>query len=169
MEDGKIDIPNICFGDPERCTYCGEPSTSIDHVIPVSYWLVYDRRIKRESLKMKGVITFACSKCNCILNDRMFPTFRERINQVQEYYLKKAKKYKGHAEWDNEEIAKLDHTLMSYVASKQEDMRRIDRQTTWIESISFRKCIKDLKYSSYIDPMSRKYLCWVREYFEGFV
>lgn len=158
-------IPNFIFGDPCVCTYCGERAIEIDHVIPVSSYINRNRKGVDDS---KGIRTYACFNCNRKLGAKKFPNFNSRLLFVKKLYQEKSKAYKRKASWSDKEIAALDHTLRTYVANKQVEMRKLDSRVTWIDSIEFRVVIRNLSHANALDKLHPSYCEWVYTYFSGY-
>ena len=125
MEDEKLrenDIPNFIFGDVNHCTYCGVTPTCVDHVIPVSQFS--DKKRSGSKFSSTGIRTYCCHQCNSFLSDKYFPTFNERVLHIRGKLIAKSQPSSRCAVWSDEEIAKLDHTLRTYVANKQYKIAR---------------------------------------------
>lgn len=157
--------PKMLFGEPNICTYCGQPSNCIDHVIPFSYYSVVVSKRARDST---GIRTFSCNMCNGILGDRFFDTFLDRIKFVNATWIQKGQKYARSASWSDQEIADLDHTLRTYVASQTYKIRFYDSVAEWPFSSGFWFAIDNLKSSNVLDREHPKYSEFAASFFKGF-
>lgn len=160
-----MQVPSFLFGDPHICTYCGAPATCIDHAIPLASYSDLPRR----KLEMTGVRTYACHQCNGWLGAKVFPTFKERVEFVNGKLIAKAQKFSKDASWSDEEIAALDHTLRTYIASRQLQMRQADAQTTWQGSAGFWAVMSTLYRIPYLEKDDPKYVEWVADYFGDYL
>jgi len=157
--------PNVLFGDPLHCTYCGALPCAVDHVIPVASYSELPRKKKGAT----GVRTYACQRCNLWLGAKVFPSFRERALFVNGKLLARASKFARDASWSDEEIATLDDTLRSFVANRQMQMRQADATVSWMDSAGFRASLASLSRIPHLDPTSPKYLEWLADYFNDYL
>lgn len=163
IQQAKI-VPSFIFGNPNYCTYCGNKSNSIDHVIPISSY----RNRHTKGGKDAGVRTYACMNCNGILGSKHFDTFRQRLEFVIGKITKAAAKFQRTASWSDEEIAEMDHTLRTYIANRQIEMRVADRRTVWATTYEFRASMETLKGVHCLNKESPKFTKWIYDYFEGY-
>lgn len=165
MDDQIItqEVPNFIFGNPNVCAYCGEKPSDIDHVIPLSQ---YKDGKRSRADKDKGIRTYSCRACNASLADKYFSSFAERVAFTQKEIIKKAQKFKRDASWTDKEIAQLDHTLRTYVANRQIQMRTIDKRSEWAFSRDFYRNIETIKEAKCMQKDSPKYKEWVSNYFK---
>lgn len=159
-------IPSFLFGTPDHCTYCGAPPSCYDHVIPISSYRDKPRTRRDDH---HGVRTYACSRCNGLLGSKVFPTFRERVAYVNGKLVEKAQKYRRDASWSDEEIAALDDTLRSYVASRQLAQRAADANVQWADSAGFWAAVSTLYAIPQLDRESPKFVEWLSDYFSDFL
>ena len=101
------------FGKQHICTYCGEPADTIDHTIPYSWFREtnYNGKRHRESI---GFMTYACRECNCILGNRIFPTFQDRCRFVKNKLQKRYRDKMG-VIWDEDELSELSGGLRAEI------------------------------------------------------
>ncbi len=159
----KRHMPNLLFGDPFKCTYCGDSVDCIDHVIPISSY-----SMSRKQLEKSGVRTFSCNHCNQALGSRVFDSFRDRLLFVNRRIVKKAQEYRNEASWSDDEICELDHTLRTFVANRQVGMRLADERSIWLHSAGFFSSVSGLRCHDLLDPSSPKFIEWLHNYFADY-
>lgn len=103
-------LPVFYFGNQSKCTYCGDPADTRDHIIPVSY----QQTSRKAAFSGCGPMTYACRNCNLTLSNRWFDTFKQRCEWMSWRISQKA----APILWSNHQIQKLDHSLRSYVHQK---------------------------------------------------
>lgn len=87
------------IGDP--CTYCGEPSDTMDHIPPLCF------ADSRSDIGQSFIVVPSCSECNTHLGGRLFLTITHRRKSVREYLRRKYAKALRMPEWDDDELAEL--------------------------------------------------------------
>lgn len=134
-----LSLPCFMFGSPILCTYCGDPPTDREHVIPVCY----QRSHRKQRLESNGPLTWACGPCNCKLSDRWFESFDERCRWLRDKLSDKAKA----VEWKESELRQLDHGLQGYV--RRDRNRRIwqRNRADWYESRDYWLNIENLQWA----------------------
>ncbi len=156
--------PNFCFGDLYHCTYCGARPDDYDHVIPVSSYLDGPRKSYSGGTK-----THACKACNTALGNRHFDSFHDRVAFANEAIIKKSQKFSRDASWSDEEICELDHTLRTFVASRQLAMQAMDSRASWFGSYDYYNNLSGLSRIPYLDRTHAKYKEWLAHYFRGYL
>lgn len=153
------ELPFFFFGDHRDCTYCGEPASSVDHVICIA-----SQTVKRKSCAKTshGPITPACRDCNNRLGSKMFDTFDLRCEYVHWGLEKEAKPILWHG-W---EIAKLDPSLMEIV-SKERNRRMLMRmRADWFGSRDYLITVENLGFVEELHPGSDSFHEALYEYFK---
>lgn len=160
-----MQIPSFLFGNPGVCTYCGAPSTCIDHAIPLATY----RDLPRKKRDMTGVRTYACHQCNAWLGSKVFPTFRDRVGFVNGKLVSQAQKFSKDASWSDGEIAELDDTLRTFIANRQLQVRQADARSSWQGSAGFWSAISTLYRIPHLEKDSPKFVEWVADYFSDYL
>lgn len=122
------------FGQKYTCTYCGEPADSLDHTIPYSFFR--NTGSKNRKMEAIGFLTPACRECNCILGDKIFPTFQERFQYVQKRLRHKYKKFMK-VVWDDEDIRSVSGRLRQFIEQQNRLNKRIRSRLEWPETTEF--------------------------------
>lgn len=115
MKDFTWSSVRMRFGIPGMCSYCGRPSESIDHVIPISL----DMERQGRSLHSFGMTTYSCHFCNCSKGDLVFSSYRDILLYIRKRNLFRFRDILYSEPWSDGEINGLDWTLRSYVKSRQ--------------------------------------------------
>lgn len=131
IPDEIVVLPSFTFGDERDCTYCGDPATCRDHVIPVAYQ-TNDRKRKGEHSR-HGPMCWACSDCNSHLSSRYFDSFKERC--VWAHW--RIERRVNPIIWSEYELSNLDYTLRSLVRKKVAKQRWMRQRADWYESRDF--------------------------------
>ena len=134
-------LPPIRFGDPQTCTYCGEPAEALDHVIPFSFLTCQQKRLPRH--RNEGITTWACNDCNSLLGARYFSNWAARVTFVSSHNLKRLKKNKT-PHWSEEELEEVDHSLRTFIEEKQGELRRDRRRASWVGSVEWDDHLREL-------------------------
>jgi hypothetical protein len=103
-------LKHVEVGQRGVCVYCGDPSDTIDHLIP----LCASRVGRKNGAKMRtgyGPIANACRDCNSNLGTRWFDSLWERMEWAHTRLEKQAKGIL----WSEAEVKKLDFTLRTHV------------------------------------------------------
>ena len=99
-----------------RCTYCGEPSDTSDHVVPVSVAEVSRDRAK---WTRKHVVP-CCRECNNLLGNVYLLTVWQRAGYLVEKLETRYKKILKTAEWDPEDLEELSYKLRKDIQTQLE-------------------------------------------------
>lgn len=155
-------VPDYLFGLKGICTYCGDIAQTVDHVIPVSF---FDGKIVRSaSVKNKGVRTYACSDCNCMLSNKYFESFRERCKYVNQGIERRFKKVLNMPVWTDEEFKELGKNMRSRLAEKLNLKALVLERIRWQTTNEFDDYCKEPKeYFKANENIVN--LEWMREYF----
>jgi len=102
------------------CAYCGEwanPRAQGDHVIPISQM----EFLASNHCKVSSERVPCCKQCNEIAGQRLFKSFKEKKEFINNKYLKK---YETRALWEQDEIEELGRGLKASVQvyTKQRDI-----------------------------------------------
>lgn len=133
-----IRLPTFSFGTPERCTYCGDPPSGVDHVIPVSYQHINDCG----RLSANGPWTYACTTCNSKLGANFFDTFKERC----EWLHGKLERAGAPVVWDAQDFARLDYNLQRLFKSNEYRRKWLRMRADWYGSRDFLLNIENLQW-----------------------
>jgi hypothetical protein len=113
----------------ERCYYCGEIATSVDHVPPKA------TRYKWESL---GIYRFhlyrtvpACHECNIGLGAHCPNRIDERKRWLKRWLANRYRKVLRMPEWTDSELAKLGPGMQRHVIAMAAKKERTLRRLTW--------------------------------------
>lgn len=129
-------LPVFSFGDTFRCTYCGHPAKTRDHVIAVSY----QRPSRRKANSTCGPWCPCCNECNSHLYSHYFDTFEERCRFIQHRLELKAKPIL----WSIQETQHLDHNLRTYILNNRELRLSYRARADFFESRDFYIQIENL-------------------------
>lgn len=94
--------------DKYSCTYCGQPATELDHVIPVSYG-------GKERSRANDVVVPCCSTCNIWLSNKPVFTIADRAWRVATMFKRKHKRELAIPDWTVEELLEVSDTMRAYV------------------------------------------------------
>lgn len=133
-----ITLPTFHFGSGNSCTYCGEPATSRDHVIAVSYQTIR----KGARFENNGPWCWSCSQCNSSLSNRYFDTFKDRCEWIHWRHEVQAKPINWH-EW---ELKPIGHTLQSGIREEMQKRRRARCRADFYGSRDFYLNIESLTW-----------------------
>lgn len=155
-------VPDYLFGQRGICTYCGDTANSIDHVIAVSY---FDDSITRSgALSSKGIRTYSCKDCNCVLNNKYFETFSERCGYVNKRIRQRFKKVINLPPWSQEEFAKLGKNIKASLGAKLNLKSVVLERLRWQSTNEFHEyCQEARNYFQTEDKIINKE--WMQEYF----
>lgn len=155
-------VPDYLFGLKGICTYCGDTAQTIDHVIPVSF---FDGKIVRSAaLRGKGVRTYACSDCNCMLSNKYFESFRERCKYVNQGIERRFKRVLNMPVWTDEEFKELGKNIRSRLAEKLNLKALVLERIRWQTTNEFDDyCKEPREYFKANENVVN--LEWMREYF----
>lgn len=156
-------VPDYLFGCLGICTYCGERATSIDHVIPVSY---FDNQIIRTgSSRSKGVRTYSCSDCNCMLNNKYFNTFKDRCKYVSQRIGQRYRAVLNLPIWSLEEFEELGKNIKARLGEKLNLKAVVLERLRWQTTQEFHEYCKEAH--EYFENSQKQIPSkdWMREYF----
>lgn len=94
-----------------RCTYCGEPADSLDHVIPQS--MSDNRRYD------KKVCVPCCRDCNSTLGAVPFTTVGTRAAYLNGKYKTRFKRVLDYPDWDEDELAEMGYNMRKQIKQGQ--------------------------------------------------
>ena len=94
-----------------RCTYCGEPADTRDHVIPST--------TRGCVLNGKEHTVACCKECNSVLSSRPYYTIGARAAYLEEAYRKRYKKVLKYPTWEEDEIKELSRNLQRHIQQGQ--------------------------------------------------
>jgi len=114
-----------------KCTYCGDPASSMDHVVPVS-WGQVSR--KGASYSRRKVVP-SCSECNNTLGNIKKHTVADRAEYLLDRYLFKYNKILCCPKWTDEEIEELGYNLKTIILQQNMHQKILEQRMTWIEQV----------------------------------
>lgn len=147
-------LPSFIFGHSLHCAYCGDPSQSLDHVIPLSYETV-------ERSRDIGPKVYCCLSCNSVLRNLFFTTFDERCVYIRNRMERRAKAIL----WTDAEIKTLDHSLQRYVERKRDANRWYRNRADWYESRDYVLNLENLTWQTFLDPYAPSHHEHLHAYF----
>ena len=95
-----------------RCTYCGNPANTLDHVVPHSFTTNRKRR-----LFPKNQCVPACQECNSLLGNLLYLTVGARAGYLVEKLMHRYAKELKLPEWADEDLDELSPSLSDAVAA----------------------------------------------------
>lgn len=100
----------------EVCAYCGDPATSEDHVVPLSYLgrLGTDFERRLPFLRQGLIIVPACHACNAMLGTFVATSVAARRRELARRLRRKYRRLLGAVEWSEEELSGLGPSLRIY-------------------------------------------------------
>ena len=117
---------------PWRCYYCGDPATTIDHVVPQSLLrrleALGDPLVTASLVSRSRIMEVDCCRdCNCRLGNRYHATIGERREALKALLRKKHYRLLSGPLWTASEIYELGPGLQTYV-------RAMATKRAWIAS-----------------------------------
>jgi hypothetical protein len=115
----------------ERCIYCGDIPTTIDHV-PALVWMYC---LGSERFKSQPVVTVpACARCNAWLGAKAYHTIRQRKGYIATRLREVFDRVMASPKWEDEEIEEMGFCLQTGIRTREAirefGLRRID----WAQS-----------------------------------
>jgi hypothetical protein len=113
------------------CTYCGQPATSRDHVVP---------RVFRASLDGLNGVDYdrrlpdtvpACRECNSVLGSRLFPTVVAKRHAMHAALLTRYAKLLVAPNWTQAELDELGPGMRSSVIAMIDAKEHIRERLRW--------------------------------------
>ena len=119
-----------------NCTYCGEPSDTMDHVIPHS---LSGNTIKSYN---KTLVVPCCHECNCALGNKGdlngHFSISTKADWLEDHYNVKYRDYvygdKG--DWDEEDLEDFSGNLLIAVTQDKEMRNIITDRMNWLSTVS---------------------------------
>jgi hypothetical protein len=110
--------------DDGRCYYCGDPATSIDHVVPQSMLqtlrlLGDDEATAVLARHGRVMLVPCCRECNSILGNKYFDTLRKRKEHLKRRLRERNRKLLSMPPWTDRELGDLRGRLRDYVIASQ--------------------------------------------------
>jgi len=159
-----MSLPYFKFGCSTICTYCGDDSDSMDHVMVKSGQAIL--RSKKNAMTGYGPVTPSCHACNSrLLNSRGFDTFYERCQHVSWRLEKKALPI----DWSKRQLGELDYGLRGYVEREQEKRKWWRCRADWFQSRGWVVNLEPLLSEAVLDAKSHRFSSELFGYFESTV
>ena len=100
-----------------RCSYCGQPSDTIDHVFPRSVLRNLDTTNAKLMKGLRDILIKVpcCQECNMLAGYEVFSSFLSKRSYVRARLRKRYKKVLKTPEWDEEELKDLSVHLRSHI------------------------------------------------------
>jgi len=117
----------------DRCVYCGETATTLDHVLPVAVAATLDitRQAVRAELKQGLSLVPCCAECNGLAGARPFVWVKSKRAYIQGRIAKRYKRHDASVIWDEDELEELGPALRSTVISGMQKTDRRDLRVSW--------------------------------------
>lgn len=96
----------------KKCIYCGELATTVDHVVPVTYY--YNGKRKGRHLTAnygKENLVDACRQCNSISGNKVFDNLDKKREFIQNRLKEKYRKVINMPFWSDEELKSMGRLL----------------------------------------------------------
>ena len=154
-------IPFFYIGSNKLCTYCGDPPTQLDHVIPVSYQT--DIPVPQGRLTKFGPLAHSCRSCNTTLGNKYFSTFQERCEFASNAIDADTKP----VTWSKKELKELDYSLQRYVEQAQARRLWMRFRSDWYQSRDYLLNIERIAWEPCLDRDSKRYNEKMFNYFES--
>ena len=98
--------------ETKKCYYCWDDATTIDHIVPVSYYYSWKRKsLHLTSTYWKNNLIDCCRECNSIAGNKVFDDIEEKKLYIQDRIRNKYKKLINMPNWTDDEINELTWTL----------------------------------------------------------
>ena len=123
-------------GEGEPCAYCGVYATEREHVIPKSW-------IHQMMLNYSGgipvkipneIIVKSCRECNAFASSKVFSSFSKKKEYIKNKVEQKYKKYLRGGLWNDEELAELSGTLLTYIYACNEVKKLVLRRLVYLSN-----------------------------------
>ena len=133
--------------ETERCYYCGELATSVDHVIPRvmidRLKATEDRWIKKVLYdKHKIKVVQSCHECNCVLGSKYFETLEKRKNYIKQRLRQRYKKILNIPNWEDWELAEMGPIMQIHINQGLKKKDRITARLGWIRRLKMAQIVK---------------------------
>jgi hypothetical protein len=114
------------LGDP--CTYCGQASSSWDHVPPLHYVerLTVDQLAQARTVKVP-----ACVECNSLIGGAVLLKVQERRALVKRKLRRKYAKHLRAPRWDEEELSEMGPVLRAELERADKFTEHIRERLAW--------------------------------------
>jgi len=117
---------------PDVCTYCGDPATVTDHVIPVSYLArLVDPQIDHPRLQRGLIVVPACADCNGLLGPFVAFSIEDKRAELKRRLRRKYARLLGTAEWADDELGELGGSLRGWIKATDDRARWLWLRYTW--------------------------------------
>lgn len=112
----------------DRCFYCGEPATDLDHVIPQCML-----RVKRRTKgRYQGdLVVPACRECNGLLGAALLPTLEDRFYYARVKLADRYRKVIAMPDWEQDELDDLGPGMKADVIRAVNAKKKIEARLGW--------------------------------------
>jgi hypothetical protein len=101
---------------PDVCVYCGDPATTDDHVLPISYLArLGDPDLDHPAIRPGLIVVPACWPCNALLKDHVATTVEQKRAELKARLRRKYKRLLGTTEWGQDELDELGPALRRWI------------------------------------------------------
>jgi hypothetical protein len=101
---------------PDTCVYCGDPASSEDHLLPLSYvGQLAPASLERPEIKRALVVVPACLACNTMLSCYVGFTVAQKRAELKRRLRRKYARLLGTTEWGADELTELGPSLRTWV------------------------------------------------------
>lgn len=135
-----MSLPVFSFGHCSRCTYCGDPASDREHVIPVSYQAMN----RKAAFVARGPWTWACRDCNAALWNRGFDTFGARCEWAHWRLNKRLQPI----HWTFGELSALDYGLRKHVQHEMAKRKWLFHRADWYQSREYYLNLESLAWEA---------------------
>ena len=98
-------------GPKHHCAYCGIPSDTIDHTIPVSF--INRKPIAASLINLMKVS--ACRECNAFASDFLHETFIDRRHEIAKKVVRKYRKIIRTPPWTEDELDEMGPSMVESI------------------------------------------------------
>tara|TARA_R100000808_G_C2146197_1_gene154090 strand:+ start:499 stop:1737 length:1239 start_codon:yes stop_codon:yes gene_type:complete len=168
--DVKLGLPDYRFGDSTFCTYCGDSligvQSDVDHCIPQSFFL--DVGVPHSNAR--GLTCPSCHKCNSLLYNKIFDTFKQRREYLTDKYQTVIDRYFNEENtWTEEELDEhdYDYVLRKFIEQKIWNRYVLLDKVNWPFSAEYGGIIEAVEFDiKYTEEFNEAQLPFMKRFFE---
>ncbi len=110
-------------GDEQICSYCGDPASTKDHVLPLVW--------ADTQLEGQHIIVPACVECNAMAGGKKFVDIYEKLCWLHKRIRTKYANILSTPDWDERELEEMEIVLRGYVENSLNLKARIHERLAW--------------------------------------
>lgn len=118
----------------DRCVYCGNFPSDLDHVPPISWAYSLGHKHMVNEYNAPFIKVPSCGECNRILSDRNLFTLKERKQYIAATLRENYRKLRESPTWTIEDMAETEGRLREYITNMANYRLHIERRIDWAES-----------------------------------